>query len=331
MAFFRRKTSDKEFGFGATDARQKRLINPDGSYNFRRIGLPFYETFNAYHYLITASLPRFALIIVIWYSTINLIFVGLFYLVGVHNIGGMIFETKSGEFWEVYFFSAQTLTTVGYGRLNPTGFWASAISSFEALVGLLSFALVTGLLYARFAKAPSIVMFSKKAVIAPFTWNGQETLGFMLRTANQYNSNLMNMKAQISLSILETNDKDEKARKFYPLSLERETIAFFPSSWTVVHPIDQESPMYGYTYEAFEAAQPEFLVLLSGFDETFDQNVFARYSYSVAEIEWGAKFVRIFGFDDEGNATVDLGNLSKFEKMEINHLVATASTLELSK
>jgi inward rectifier potassium channel len=329
MAFLRRKTINKEFGFGTTDTRQKRLINPDGSYNFRRIGLPFYETFNVYHFLTTTSIPRFGLLIIIWYSTVNLLFVGLFYLIGIKNISGMLYETKWEEFWEVYFFSAQTLTTVGYGRLNPIGFGASALSSIEALVGLLSFALVTGLLYARFAKAPSIVMFSKRAVIAPFMWNGQEILGFMFRAANQYNTNLMNMKAQISLSLLETNDNGEQTRKFYPLSLERDMVTFFPSSWTIVHPIAQESPLYGYTYEAFEAARPEFLILLNGFDETFDQNVFARYSYSVEEIEWGAKFVKIFGFDDEGNATVNLGDINKYEKMEINHLVATASTLEL--
>lgn len=325
--FFKRKSlqqESKELGFGATDARQKRLINPDGTYNYDRIGLPFYQTFNVFHFLITAKWMPLMFVILLWYSVVNLIFVGIYYIIGVDGLTGILYQTDMEKFWEVYFFSAQTLTTVGYGRLNPISFSASAVASFEALVGLMSFALITGILYARFSKAPSVLIFSKKAVVAPFIFNEQETLGLMFRVANVYNTSLMNMKAQITGSILDCDALDasgQPTRRFLSLALERETITFFPSSWTVVHPIDENSPFYGMNRADFQKSMPELMILMSGFDETFDQNVFIRYSYSIDEIEWGAKFIKIFGFDTEGQATVDLGNLDTFEKKEIDHLV----------
>ena len=173
----------KELGFGATDARQRRLINSDGTYNYKRVGLPFYANFNVFHFLITAKWLRLMIIIVLWYSIVNVLFVGLYYMVGVEQLTGMVFKNEMEKFWEVYFFSAQTLTTVGYGRINPLGIAGSTIASFEALVGLMSFAIITGILYARFSKAPSILIYSKKAIVAPFHWQGQEITALMFRIA----------------------------------------------------------------------------------------------------------------------------------------------------
>ena len=324
--FFRKRHLEpsRELGFGTTDVRQKRLINKDGTYNYVRLGVPFYETFNVYHYLLSASWTKLILIIVGWYSIFNFLFVGLYYGLAPEQITGMSYTNESGRFWEIYFFSAQTLTTVGYGRINPMGITASALASLEALTGLMSFALITGLLFARFAKAPAKLMFAEKAVIAPFTWNEQQVPAFMFRTANPYNTSLMNMKAQITVNIVEKIDEDgTEQRRFYPLPLERSEINFFPSSWTLVHPIDENSPLYGFTLADFEKAKTEFMILISGFDETFDQNVFIRYSYGYNEIEWGAKYVRIFDFNENYQATVDLGRLSTFEKMAVDHLLPT--------
>ncbi len=325
--FFKRKELEeqsKELGFGTTDARQRRLINPDGTYNYARKGLGLFQSFNVFHFLITAKWLQLMVVIVMWYTAVNAIFVGVYYMVGIHELTGMMFNNAKDEFWEVYFFSAQTLTTVGYGRINPMGFGASAVASFEALVGLMSFAIITGILYARFSKAPSIIIFSKKAVIAPYTWQGQEMTGLMVRIANTYNTSLMNMKAQITCSLLDFENLDTEGqpiRRFLSLGLERDTITFFPSSWTIVHPIDESSPFYGMNQADFEKSLPEVMILISGFDDTFDQNVFSRSSYSIDEIQWGAKFVKIFGSDTKGQATVDLGNLDTFEPKAIDHLV----------
>jgi inward rectifier potassium channel len=332
--FFKRKAlqqQGKELGFGATDARQRRLINPDGTYNYVRKGLPFYQTFNVFHFLITASWLQLMFVIVLWYSIVNAIFVGVYYMVGIHELTGMSYDSPSKEFWEVYFFSAQTLTTVGYGRINPIGVSASAVASFEALVGLMSFSIITGILYARFSKAPSILIFSKKAVVAPFTFQGHEITGLMFRIANAYNSSLMNMKATVSVSVLDFDSLDasgQPIRRFMALSLERDTITFFPSSWTVVHPIDENSPFYGMNQADFEKSLPEVMILMSGFDETFDQNIFSRYSYALDEIEWGAKFIKIFGFDTEGQAIINLGQINDFEKKAIDHLVPVLEKAE---
>jgi inward rectifier potassium channel len=321
---FRKKPlqTSRELGFGTTDVRQRRLINRDGSYNFVRIGIPFYETFNVYHYLLSASWAKLIFIVIAWYSVFNVFFVGLYYAICPMQITGMVFTNEWERFWEIYFFSAQTLTTVGYGRINPMGIAASAIASLEALTGLMSFALITGLLFARFAKSPGRLLFAEKAVIAPFMWNGQEVLAFMFRTANPYRTNLMNMKAQITISLVEKLDENgAEQRRFYTLTLERNEINFFPSSWTLVHPIDEESPIYGFTHEDLQRSSAEFMVLLNGFDETFDQNVFMRYSYAPDDIEWGAKYVRIFDFNEHDQATVDLGRLGAFDKMQIEHLL----------
>ena len=314
----------KELGFGTTDARQVRLINPDGTYNYKRINLSLYKSFNVFYFLITAKWLQLMLTIFLWYSLVNFVFVGMYYAVGVDQLSGMIYKTEIEKFWEVYFFSAQTLTTVGYGRLNPVGFSASSIASFEALVGLMSFAIITGVLYARFSKAPSIVMFSKNAVVAPFTWQGQEITGLMFRIANAYNSSLMEMKAVVSASLLDfetLNTEGQPVRRFVSLPLERDMLTFFPSSWTIVHPIDENSPFYGLNEADFKKALPEIMILMNGFDETFDQKIYARSSYSAAEIVWGAKFVKVFGYDTEGQATVDLSLLDKFEKKEIDDLI----------
>ncbi len=315
-------TADKELGFGITDVRQKRLINPDGSYNYKRIGLPWYESFNFYKWLNTARWRHFFYIIFLWYTIVNIIFVAAYYFVGVDQIGGMMFNNPQDKFWEIYFFSSQTLTTVGYGRINPTGFGASAIASFEALVGLLSFAIITGLLFSRFSKAPDVVMYSDKAMIAPFMWQGHEIIAIMARAGNRINSNLMNVRAQITLTMSIFDEDDKETRKFYSLALERDTVAFFPSTWTVVHPIDEHSPLYGLDYEGFKKAHPEMLMLISGFDETFDQNIFSRMSYTFDEMVWGGKFVKPFYFEDNGQPVVDFGKMNTFEKMPIDSLVS---------
>ncbi len=332
--FFKKKVlqqESKELGFGTTDARQRRLINRDGTYNYIRLGMPFYQTFNVFHFLITATWLRLMLVIALWYTMVNGIFVALYYMVGIHELTGMMYNNEMSKFWEVYFFSAQTLTTVGYGRVNPMGFGVSALASLEALVGLMSFAIITGILYARFSKAPSILIYSEKAVIAPFTWQGQEITAFMLRIGNLYNSSLMNMKAQLTVSLLDFDSLDAAGnpiRRFMALALERDTITFFPSSWTIVHPIDENSPFYGMTQADFEKSLPEVMILLNGFDDTFDQNVYSRYSYSLEEMAWGAKFIKLFGFNTEGQATVDLGNLHTFERKEIDHLVPVLEKAE---
>ena len=317
---FKRLThqASQEVGFGNTSSVNQRLMNPDGSYNYTRVGLPWYETFNIFHFLITAPLSHFILVVMLWYSSMNLVFTGLYYMTGVQHLTGMVYQNEYDRFFEVYFFSAQTLTTVGYGRINPMGVVASSIASIEALVGLLSFAVFTGLVYARFAKPRASLMFSKNAVIAPFN----DVTALMFRFANKTKSNLMNMKVQVTLSILVTDENGVENRKFFtPLSLERDNIVFFPSSWTIVHPIDTQSPVYGMNWQDLQQAQPELMILTTGFDDTFDDNVHERHAYNISDMVWGAKFVKVFGIDEAGRPQLDLSKLHSFDEMPIEHLI----------
>jgi inward rectifier potassium channel len=313
-----RKPQSQEVGFGKTENAQQRLMNPDGTYNFVRVGLPWYESFNFYHFLISSSWLSFFAIVILWYTVMNFIFTGIYYAVGIQHLGGMIFSNDFEHFMEVYFFSAQTLTTVGYGRINPVGISISAVASFEALVGLLSFALFTGLLYARFAKPNVLLRFSKNAIFAPFNTG----IALMFRFANKQNSSLINMKAQITLSLMEKDEKGITNRKFYtPLGLERDSVIFFPSTWTIVHPIDDTSPLYGMAWEDVKEAKPEILILVSGFDESFDEKIHSRYSYDLLDMIWGAKFIKIIGTNAEGKHIFDIGKLDDYDKMPIDHLV----------
>lgn len=314
---FKRQAS-QEVGFGVTANNNQRLMNTDGSYNYKKVGLAWYETFNIFHFFMSAPLSHFIIVVFAWYSTMNLIFTGFYYWIGVHTLTGMVFQNEWERFTEVYFFSAQTLTTVGYGRINPMGIWASSVASVEALVGLLSFAVFTGIVYARFAKPRASFIFSEKVVIAPYN----DIMALMFRFANKSSSNLMNMKVQVTLSILEIDDNGVENRKFYtPLSLERDSVIFFPSSWTIVHPIDESSPLFGMSYEDLKHSNPELMILVSGFDDTFDTDIHDRHAYDISDFEWGAKFIRIFSTDEEGRPQVHLGRVNDFEKMPIDHLI----------
>jgi inward rectifier potassium channel len=318
----RRHQESKEVGFGKTDNTQARLMNRDGSYNFTQTGVAWYETFNFYHFLSTCSWGRFMLVVLVWYSFMNLIFTGLYFSACSTHLTGLIYTNSWEKFMEVYFFSAQTLTTVGYGRINPIGPMASSIASLEALVGLMSFAVITGLLYARFAKPKAPILYSDNALFAPY-FNG---IALMFRVANRFSSSLMNMKVQITLAIMEPDEHGVSVRKFYtPLHLERDFVIFFPSSWTLVHPIDEESPLFGLTWEDIKEAQPELMILVSGFDETLGVNVHSRQSYLLDEMVWGAKFVKILDTNTSGKALLNLGRFHDFDLMPVESLVGVTT------
>jgi inward rectifier potassium channel len=302
------KIQDKELGFGTVEQRQRRLMTKEGNYNYIRYGLPFNETFHIYQFLIQISWKRFFLLVLLWYLVVNVLFTGLYYLICPSHLTGMVFNSESERFMEIFFFSSQTLTTVGYGRINPSGWSAGMISSLESLFGLLSFALVTGLLYGRFSKPSPRIKFSEQALIAPY----RDMTAFMLRIANQLESNILDVKAQISLSMSENG-----SRKFYMLSLERESVVFFPSNWTLVHPIDADSPLYGLDEAGLRQADPEFLIFIQGFDDTFYQTIHAKMSYTMSEMVYGGKFVKIAALNEDGYPTVDLSALSHFEKVVI--------------
>ncbi len=304
------KDPNADLGFGSVVAREsrRRLLNRDGSFNVRRRGLRFWQSLSLYHSLLTVSWHSFFWIVVAAYVGTNTLFASLYLACGPGALGGIPSGGSSSRFLQAFFFSVQTLATIGYGHVSPSSLAANLLVTAEALVGLIGIALVTGITFARFSRPTAQIIFSRFAVIGPY----RETTAFMFRIANQRNNQLVELKARLLLSRLRPQGGE---RDFHFLALERDRVTFFPLFWTIVHPIDEKSPLYGLTAEQLRQSGAEFLILLTGVDETFAQTVHARSSYQSDEIIFGAKFKSIFNPPDEdGIISVDIQDLHSVER-----------------
>ncbi len=310
----RRRSAEEanpDLGFGSVVAREsrERLLNPDGSFNVRREGLGFWSSMSAYHALLEITWGKFFLLIVLAYASLNALFAAAYVACGPGALVGPEGDPHGG-FWNAFFFSVQTFSTIGYGHVSPEGTAANAVVSVEALVGLLGFALATGLLFARFSRPTARIAFSERAVVAPY----REGQAFEFRIVNRRKSQIVDLHAQVLFSRME-EDAGRRVRRFYPLRLERDFVTFFPLTWTIVHPIDEASPMRDRSPAELSADEAEFLVLLTGFDETFAQTVHARSSYRADEVVFGAQFSDIFRHG-EGAVAVDVSRLSELRRPE---------------
>ena len=278
----------------------RRAINPDGTFNVRRKGLRWRDA-NLYLKLIDTTWPRFFVVVLVVFLAVNVLFAAAYLINGIEHLHG---SAELGAFAKAFFFSVHTLTTVGYGSVYPEGDWANAIASVEAASGLMVFAVVTGLLYGRFSRPSARILFSNNALIAPY----QDGTSLQFRITNARNNVLMNLEARVLLMTVDSTDGQLK-RSFADLPLERRNVYFFPLTWTIVHPIDSTSPLYGKTREDLAGLSVEFLVLLQGFDDTFSQQVHARFSYRHDEIVWGAKFTPAFSVDSKGDLVLELDRI----------------------
>lgn len=300
-----------ELGFGSK-ATTARLVRQDGSFNVRRVGDNHNRFNNTFHKLISMSWKKFFAIIVLTFIVTNVIFAIIYYLIGVEYLHGMIAHSFFDEITESFFFSTQTLTTLGYGRISPVGTVTSFVAAIESMLGLLSFAMATGLLYGRFSHPEAAIIYSENAIIAPYR-GGR---GLMFRIANGRKNELIELEATVVLSRNEMV-KGNPTRKFYALALEIGRVNFLASSWTLVHPIIDGSPIIGLSIEEIESAETEIMVQLKAYDETYSQTVFSRSSYIHEEIIFGAKFVPATTTDEEGTTILDLEKISEYEFVEL--------------
>lgn len=294
----------RDLGFGTRVAQQARtrFVNRDGSFNVVRRGLPFALAFNPYHALITMSWPRFYGVMVSAYLAINLAFAAAYVACGPGALHAVDEVHRHDTFVEAFFFSVQTLATIGYGAVFPHGVAANAIVAVEALFGVLGFSLATGLTFARFARPGGRFLFSHRSVVAPYRGG----TGLMFRVINPQESQLLEVKAQVLLGRMEGQDR---RRSFRPLKLERDGVLFFPLHWTVVHPIDEASPLYGVTAADLVRDDAEILILLTGVDETSGEAVHSRMSYKPEEIAFGARFADMLLPEAEGVTGIDFRRL----------------------
>ena len=308
-----KKEEFQDLGFGPKVASQRqRLINRDGSFNVERTGQSFLERFSPYHYLVSISWLRFNAFVVCAYLLINIFFAFLYMAFGVDQISAQ-HTFFFHDFLNSFFFSLQTFTTVGYGRLNPTSDIDSFIAGIESLTGLMGFALATGLLYGRFSRPNAKIIYSKNAIIAPY----KEMTAFEFRIANARDNQLIEADIQVMLSMKDKSKGRESKRVFHNLKLERQKVMFFSLTWTIVHPIDKESPLNGMSEKELKEADAEFLILFKAFDDTFSQTVHSRSSYKYNEVVWGASFKSVFLESPTGISTIDMRIIHEIEKAKI--------------
>lgn len=307
------REEDRDLGFGAKVAGEsrQRFLNRDGTFNVRRTGIRRYSTLNLYHFLLTMSWKQFLLLVLLLYFLSNIVFGLLYTATGAGALVDTSSEPISNIFLRGFFFSVQTFATIGYGTIHPVGLIPNLLVTIESYYSLLANALITGLVFARFSRPTAKIIFSETAVVAPY----RDITGLMFRIANSRNNQLIEINAQVSFSrFVEKNG--EVKRKFDLLKLERDKVSFFPLSWTIVHPIDEKSPMYGMTQADFEKADAEILILLSAMDETFAQIVHARSSYKMNETKFGYKFADLYNkLDPNERLSIDIRKLSKIEKV----------------
>ena len=285
----------------------KRAINKDGQFNVQRTGRTWRDL-HLYLFLINASWPAFLGWVAIAFAVVNTGFAGLYMAVGIEHLKNASAPTTALSFLNAFFFSAHTLTTVGYGNMWPDGPATNTVAVIESLTGLMSFAIATGLLFGRFSRPSARIAFSETMLMAPY---GDET-SLQFRVVNRRSNNLIELESRMLLMTVEFNG-DRLRRKYVELELERPKVLFFPLTWTVVHPITPASPLYGKTREDLEHRQAEVLILLKGFDDTFGQTVHTRYSYRYDEIVWGARFAPAFEIEAGGNLRVEINRVGQFE------------------
>ena len=278
---------------------ENRVINKSGLPNVIRIGDDRSPWSDLYHLLMTIPWLGFFVLTFVLYLTANGIF-ALLYLVDPDGIA----NASPGSFWDAFFFSVQTMASLGYGAMSPASFYTDIIVTVEALVGLLGLATITGLVFARVSRPTARVLFSNVATIS--NYNGVPTLMFRLRNLRQ--NQILEGQIMVSLLRREISSEGQEMYRFHNLRLLRSQTPIFALTWTVMHPIDRSSPLYGMTPTDLDSKQGEAIATMTGLDETFSQTIHARHSYLPSEIIWNHRFVDIFSTRPDGRRVVNYEN-----------------------
>ncbi|MGV0023905.1 ion channel [Phormidesmis priestleyi] len=265
---------------------------------FQVVGMGAWYSYwrDPYHLVLTIPWMGFFCLITLTYLGINALF-AIAYLAG----GDCIANATPGSFLDAFFFSVQTLASIGYGAMYPKTVYANSVVTIEAMFGLVGISVLTGLAFARFSKPTARVLFSRVAIITPH--EGHPTLIF--RTANERRNQILEAQMRVYLMRDEVTAEGHHIRRIYDLQLLRNQTPGFNLSWSVMHTIDESSPLYGYDADALVQMNTSIVVSLSGIDETVAQVVIARHTYAAQDIFWNYRFVDIIHFTQEGNRYID--------------------------
>lgn len=299
-------TQIKDPGIGTkVDKHTRRIINSDGTYNVNRKGgrSVFRDTFR---YLVEISWAKFFLILFSSYILLNFIFTLIYLLCGFENIAGI--DPREGPvFFQAFFFSIQTFTTVGYGVLAPLGVATQTVAAIEAFVGFLSFSLMTGLLYGRFSRPQSKMIFANHMVYSKY----EDGYSFKFKLTNERDVVLQDVEAKVITMFNRTDEQGNVSRAYYQLPLTLPHVEIMALTWTLVHKIDKDSPFWGKSKEEIMKLHPEFLVLINAYDEVYSDRVRARKSYVVDDIIWNKNFATIFHTRKDGVVEMDVREIDK--------------------
>src|SRR5262249_52289390 len=248
-----------DLGLGGKMAERARvrLLNHDGTFNVRRNDFSPFHPYNAYHTLLSLPVPRLLALVAAAYFVTNACFAAMYWLLGPGALAGAA-EEPVARFEDCLFFSVQTLATIGYGRLVPNTSIANLLVALEALVGLLGFAVLSALLFARFTRPTAKISFSNNAIVAPYG----DGWALMFRLVNLRNHDLTDVHAVVTLAHW-VDEHGKRRRRFRQLTLERDSIIFMPLHWVIVHPIGSQSPLHGYTSASLAEADPEVVCLIT--------------------------------------------------------------------
>jgi inward rectifier potassium channel len=303
-------SQDLGLGGKMSERSRARLVNHDGTFNVRRNDLSPFHPYNAYHTLLSLPIPRLLALMAAGYVVANMVFAAFYWLAGPDALQGTS-SSPLGRFEDCLFFSVQTLATIGYGRLVPNTRAANLLVALEALVGLLGFAILSALLFARFTRPTAKIDFSNNAIVAPYG----DGWALMFRLVNLRNHHLTEVRAVVSFARWVADANGARHRRFDLLTLERPSIIFMPLHWVIVHPIANDSPLRGLTMEALVASDPEVVCLITADDETFAQTVHAQTSYDRSDIVWGARFRDMY-ISDEDHVAIDLRRLHDIDRVD---------------
>jgi inward rectifier potassium channel len=304
-----RPESDPGLGNKVVSPRS-RLIRPDGKFNTRRTGLPWWERATVYQWLGQISWAHFTALAFGAYFVVNTLFALVYLALGEGHLNGIRPEGLVHDFEACWFFSAQTLTTVGYGHVNPATGVASGVAALEALIGLLGFGVWTGLLFNRFSRARSRILFSPVSVVTPYG----DGNAWMFRIVASHDHPLLDARADAIFSWVPPGTQ---VRHYQEVVLERPSVRFFPMNWTLVHAIDEDSPLSGLILDDLEQADVEILVLVKAHDETYGQTVHSRFSWKAPEIRFGEKFLPMIAPGEDGAVEVDISRLGATEAVRM--------------
>jgi inward rectifier potassium channel len=302
------KTKDPGFGYNSKE-NAKSIINDNGSSNVLHVNRKI-NINDLYTFFVDISWVQFFLLILLAYILLNVLFGLIYVAIGIEQItqtGGSFLA----DFLNGFFFSSQTLTTVGYGGIAPEGIAANFIAALEAMIGLLSFSFITGLLYGRFSKPKASIKFSDNLILRDFN----KGTALMFRFMNSRKTVMIEPEITVTLSITEKSENGEFKRNFYTLNLERNKIMYMPTIWTIVHEIDQESALFKYTKEEIKHLDAYLYLLINYHEESFSQKVYQIHSYDFKDLLLDVKYVPSSSFDSEGYTILDHYKLSAVEKM----------------